>query len=375
MAPEQDGIAPWAIPSRGRPYGRPEERGPAMPTQLKGRRSCGQSAVPRLAVTALLAGGLLVWAPNALAEAYPDEPVEYAVPICEGSAPATVSIDAGTVTNTTTLDLSADGGTSIGDSSGGDDNLATTGEGDGKGKKDNKGNNSNEKNKNKNAKNNDDESELASAGNGGVSDAGADGGAISVENVNSGGNVGSAIAVGDTWGGGYDACGNAVGGVYIDGGEVINETTITVSADGGTAIADASGGDGNIASTGGRAGNGGSITSSAGNGGVSNASADGGAISIGDVNSGGNAGNAIGVGDTVAGPGPICCAPPPYKPVPIVPGPAPAPGKTPPGKVVVVTRLPDTGIGVVTGGSASAAALLMALAAGTASMGIRRRIV
>jgi hypothetical protein len=37
---------------------------------------------------------------------------------------------------------------------------------------------------------------------------------------------------------------------------------------------------------------------SAGNGGVATSSANGGAVSIGDVNSGGNAGNAIGVGDT-----------------------------------------------------------------------------
>jgi hypothetical protein len=355
-----------------------------MRTQSTRRWLSVRSAGPQLIVTALLVGGLLGWAPGALAEAYPDEPAESVVPVCEpGDAPATVSIYGGDVTNTTILDLSADGGTAIGDSSGGDDNLATTG-GDGKDDKkrnDNKNNNRNKKDKN-------DGDETAAAGNGGVSGASADGGAIGVGNVNSGGNVGSAIAVGDTWGGGYDACGNAVGGVFVDGGTVTNETIVKVSADGGTAIADASGGDGNIASTGGRAGNGGTITTSAGNGGVANASADGGAISIGDINSGGNAGNAIGVGDTVVVPGlvpgpPICCAPPPYKPVPYVPikpGPAPAPGPapvpitTPPGKVVVVTRLPDTGAGPAIIGGADAAAL-MALAAGTASMAVRRRIV
>ena len=37
---------------------------------------------------------------------------------------------------------------------------------------------------------------------------------------------------------------------------------------------------------------------SAGNGGVATASANGGAVSVGDINSGGNACNAIGVGDT-----------------------------------------------------------------------------
>jgi LPXTG-motif cell wall-anchored protein len=109
---------------------------------------------------------------------------------------------------------------------------------------------------------------------------------------------------------------------------------------------------------------------------VANASADGGAVSIGDINSGGNAGNAIGVGDTVAGPVPICCEPPPFKPVPgkPVPGkpvPAPAPGKTPPGKVVVVTMLPSTGIGAMSNGTGAAS--LGALVAGLASIAARRR--
>lgn len=41
---------------------------------------------------------------------------------------------------------------------------------------------------------------------------------------------------------------------------------------------------------------------SAGNGGVATSSASGGAASVGNINSGGNAGNAVGVGDTVGGP-------------------------------------------------------------------------
>ena len=41
---------------------------------------------------------------------------------------------------------------------------------------------------------------------------------------------------------------------------------------------------------------------SAGNGGVADASANGGAVSIQNINSGGNAGNALGIGDTVGGP-------------------------------------------------------------------------
>jgi hypothetical protein len=319
----------------------------------------------RMAVVVLVATGLLAWAPQVRANAYPT-PTPSSAPVCHDGAPATVSIDAGTVTNTTTLDLSADGGTSIGDSSGGDDNLATTGDGE---KKDDHGKGNG---KGKNNKHDDASEEDAAAGNGGVSDAGADGGAIAVENVNSGGNVGSAIAVGDTWGAGYDACGNPIAAVSIVGGTVTNETIISVSADGGTAIADASGGDHNIASAGGRAGNGGTITSSAGNGGVSTASADGGAISIGDINSGGNAGNAIGVGDTVAGPVPICCNVPPLRPIPSKPAPGPAPDVVP-GKVVVV-MLPSTGSGMALAGGAVAATML-ALATSAASVATRRRMV
>ena len=279
-----------------------------MRMQETGVRFALPALGPRLAVVAIIVGSLLVSAPHALANAYPNEPAPVSPPICtDGGAPATVSIDAGTVTNTTTLDLSADGGTGIGDSSGGNDNTATTGDGG----KDHKGNGKHDNGKNKKNDRRDDEPETAAAGNGGVSNASANGGAISTGNVNSGGNVGNAIGVGDTWGSGYDPCGNAIPAVRIVGGTVTNQTLISVSADGGTAIADASGGDNNVASTGGRAGNGGSITSSAGNGGVSTASANGGAISLGDINSGGNAGNAIAVGGTVAGPVPVCCASPP----------------------------------------------------------------
>src|SRR5215211_591542 len=158
-----------------------------MFTRVVGRRSPSLSVGPRLAVTALLVGGALAWAPEVLANATPDQPSGYVVPDCESGAPATVYIDAGTVSNTTTLDLSADGGAAIGDSSGGDDNLATTGGDDEKDKKGNKDN----QHKDKNKRDRDEASELASAGNGGLSNASADGGVIAVENVNSGGNVGS----------------------------------------------------------------------------------------------------------------------------------------------------------------------------------------
>ena len=78
--------------------------------------------------------------------------------------------------------------------------------------------------------------DTASAGNGGVASASANGGAVSIADVNSGGNAGSAIGVGDTW-----------GNVGVDGGTMANSTQLSVSANGGTAIADASGGDYNLA--------------------------------------------------------------------------------------------------------------------------------
>jgi hypothetical protein len=79
--------------------------------------------------------------------------------------------------------------------------------------------------------------DIASAGNGGVATASANGGAVSIGDVNSGGNAGNAIGVGDTWG----------GGVTVDGGTVGNLTDLNITANGGTAIADASGGDYNLA--------------------------------------------------------------------------------------------------------------------------------
>ena len=79
--------------------------------------------------------------------------------------------------------------------------------------------------------------DVASAGNGGVATASANGGAVVLGDVNSGGNAGNAIGVGDTVG----------GPVTVDGGSVANLTDIGVSANGGTAIADASGGDYNLA--------------------------------------------------------------------------------------------------------------------------------
>ncbi len=79
--------------------------------------------------------------------------------------------------------------------------------------------------------------DIASAGNGGVATASANGGAVAIGDINSGGNAGNAIGVGDTWG----------GPVSVDGGAVGNLTDLDVTASGGTAIADASGGNYNLA--------------------------------------------------------------------------------------------------------------------------------
>jgi hypothetical protein len=78
--------------------------------------------------------------------------------------------------------------------------------------------------------------DIASAGNGGVATSSASGGAVSIGDVNSGGNAGNAIGVGDT-----------SGSVAVDGGSVGNLTDLSITANGGTAISDASGGDYNLA--------------------------------------------------------------------------------------------------------------------------------
>jgi hypothetical protein len=178
--------------------------------------------------------------------------------IAGGTAPRTssrVSINGGTSSNTTSLNLSADGGTALSDASGGDNNLVLAILGG------------------------------ASASNGGTASSQANGGAIAIGDINSGNNTGNVIRVG-----------NLSGNVQISGGASTNSTSISLSADGGTALSDASGGDGNVAVGLGALGN---LTgnASAGNGGTADSSANGGAISIGDINSGGNTGNVIQTGN------------------------------------------------------------------------------
>jgi hypothetical protein len=152
--------------------------------------------------------------------------------------------------------------------------------------------------------------------------------------------------------------------VMITGGTITNETIIDISANAGTSISDASGGNNNLAvtSNGSNGGAGGTDVASSGNGGVASSAANGGAVSIQDINSGGNVGNAIAVGDTTCAP--YTPAPAPEKPKDVPKAPEAAPEK-------VVVALPDTGVGI---GDASALfALITSAGAAAASLGLRRR--
>jgi hypothetical protein len=134
-----------------------------------------------------------------------------------------VAVSGGVVENATVLDVVADGGTGIADASGGTGNLAVDGGND----RDRDRNNNNRNNNNNNRRNNRNnwsaeslqsfelrlqQTDTASAGNAGVATASADGGAVSIEDVNSGGNAGNAIAIGDT------VCPGAVGPAHGGGG-------------------------------------------------------------------------------------------------------------------------------------------------------------
>jgi hypothetical protein len=83
--------------------------------------------------------------------------------------------------------------------------------------------------------------DTASAGNGGVATASANGGAVSAGDINSGGNVCNAIGIGDT-----SALAAPID-PQVYGGDCANLTALDVAVDGGTSIADASGGDYNLA--------------------------------------------------------------------------------------------------------------------------------
>jgi len=151
--------------------------------------------------------------------------------------------------------------------------------------------------------------------------------------------------------------------VAIYGGDVFNETVIDLNANAGTAISDASAGSNNAATTNGGGGGEGEVlnTASAGNGGVASAAANGGAISTGNINSGGNVGNAISVGDT------YCADVAPYEEVvyeDVVYDDVAAVDD-------YVVALPATGVGA--GEVGSLFAVLASASAAVASLGLRRR--
>jgi hypothetical protein len=146
-------------------------------------------------------------------------------------------------------------------------------------------------------------------------------------------------------------------GVAIYGGDVFNETVIDLNANAGTAISDASAGSNNLAATGGGNGLDSVDIASAGNGGVASAAANGGAISTGNINSGGNVGNAISVGDTTC--------------FPVAAEEAPAKKAAAEVAVGAVVALPDTGVGI--GDPSAIFALITSAGAAAASLGLRRR--
>jgi len=155
--------------------------------------------------------------------------------------------------------------------------------------------------------------------------------------------------------------------VAIYGGDVFNETVIDLNANAGTAISDASAGSNNLATTTGGGVDGSVDIASAGNGGVATAAANGGAISTGDINSGGNVGNAISVGDTWCAEAVGDYVPEDKKVVDVV---YEAPVKDVGGDKVVVA-LPDTGVGI--GDVSALFALISSAGAAAASLGLRRR--
>ncbi len=160
------------------------------------------------------------------------------------------------------------------------------------------------------------------------------------------------------------ACDPDVPTVVISGGSVSNSTSINLNADAGTAIGDASGGDDNIAfELGGTDGD--DVTAAAGNGGTADSAANGGAIAVGDVNSGGNVGNVIEVGDTSCAP-----APAPEKPAPEKkPDAKPAPEKP----AAPVSALPSTGTGVAGDVNFGFIALALVGAVAAAGYSVRTR--
>jgi hypothetical protein len=254
-----------------------------------------------------------------------------------GRGDAVLIIDTGDITNTTSIDISADGGTALADASGGNQNLVTGGLRGG------------------------------AAGNGGSADAAANGGSVNVGAMITGNNRGNTITVGRpaedaaTGGGGVGAAGACATGpatVVIDGGDISNSTVLDISADGGTAVSDASGGNQNVG-----------IGGVVGNGGDAESSANGGAIVTNAMITGNNRGNSIAVGN-VGGCAPSvpasgdATASSPARPVAASPASPAAPGQTiggGRGSAVLVRALPNTGTGHHAAGALTTRLLLAAV--------------
>jgi hypothetical protein len=150
-----------------------------------------------------------------------------------------VAVSGGTVQNATVLDVAADGGTGISDASGGSGNLADVSANDHGGNNDNHNNHRNNNNNNNHNNRNNwsaeplqslelrlQQTDTASSGNGGLAKASANGGAVSIQDINSGGNAGNDISIGNT------ACPGAAVAPSAGGGNA-HGGNVNVNAGGG----------------------------------------------------------------------------------------------------------------------------------------------
>jgi len=174
-----------------------------------------------------------------------------------------VAVDGGDVDIDSSVDVSADGGEADAQANGGNHNDAQAGSHGGTGS-----------------------GSRADAGNGGTADADANGGTITVRDIDTGGNRGNTI---DVRGGGSN-CSNTHRAVNVDGGDVAIDSSVDLSADGGKANAEANGGDNNDARARGT-----DSRANAGNGGDADADANGGTINVRDITTGNNRGNTVSV--------------------------------------------------------------------------------
>ncbi len=209
---------------------------------------------------------------------------------------ATVEVDGGRVTSTSDLRVSADGGEAVTAANGGSANTAAL---DARGR----------------SATVDDAS--VEVGAGGDARADASGGEVTVKavamdptkgdetivpaDIESGGNVGNDITAADTV-----ASANGDASLSVAGADAVSTTAVTVSADGGVALAEANDGDFNMVAVNVVTGESATIadlTVGVGNGSDDSATADasGGMVVLGDIRTGANTGRIITVGNVAAG--------------------------------------------------------------------------